>query len=389
MSWRSAKGAAALGVGLAFSLLAPPSRAHDLQLTETLVLLKVDGTYQVDLTCDLDALALGVGPEVGALEAKAALESLTPDELQTKVATLREMLARRVRLRFDGLPAQPRVELPDATSPGHSSDSTGIIAPSLLGLTARFVGRLPADAQELSIQVSSGFPPVLLTVLDQASATGRRLPLQKGEESPKFPLGRPLVETATSGGAAGRLDVAARYLLLGFLHILPKGLDHILFVLGLFLLSARWRPLLWQVTAFTAAHTISLALATFGVVELPSRVVEPLIALSIAYVAIENTLTQELKPWRPFVVFAFGLLHGLGFAGVLAELGLPQGEAVAALLSFNVGVELGQLAVLAAAFVLLGAFRDRPWYRRRVVIPLSLAIAAVGIYWAITRAMGG
>ena len=128
----------------------------------------------------------------------------------------------------------------------------------------------------------------------------------------------------------------------GFEHILPLGVDHILFVLGLFLLAAAWRPLLWQVSAFTLAHTMSLALSIAGVVSLPSRLVETLIAASIAYVAIENLATTKMQPWRPVLVFAFGLLHGLGFASVLRELGLPDGEWVSALVSFNVGVELGQ-----------------------------------------------
>ena len=109
-------------------------------------------------------------------------------------------------------------------------------------------------------------------------------------------------------------------------HILPKGLDHILFVLGIFLLSPRWKTMLLQVTAFTVAHSITLGLSIYGIVSLPSRIVEPLIALSIAYVAIENLLTRELKPWRLALVFMFGLLHGLGFAGVLRELGLPREE---------------------------------------------------------------
>ncbi len=115
-----------------------------------------------------------------------------------------------------------------------------------------------------------------------------------------------------------------QYLSLGYTHILPKGLDHILFVLGLFLLSPRLRPMLLQVTAFTIAHSITLGLSIYGIVSLPSRIVEPLIALSIAYVAIENLVTRELKPWRLALVFMFGLLHGMGFAGVLRELGLPR-----------------------------------------------------------------
>jgi hypothetical protein len=141
---------------------------------------------------------------------------------------------------------------------------------------------------------------------------------------------------------------------LGFTHILPKGLDHILFVLGLFLLSTRKGPLLAQVTAFTIAHTLTLGLSVFGVVSLSWSVVEPLIAASIAYVAVENILTPNLKPWRTTVVFGFGLPHGLGFAGVLQEVGLPRSQRLPLLASFNVGVELGQLTVIALAFLAVG-----------------------------------
>ena len=126
----------------------------------------------------------------------------------------------------------------------------------------------------------------------------------------------------------------------------------------------------------------------YGIVSLPSRIVEPLIALSIAYVAIENLVTSQLKPWRLALVFAFGLLHGMGFAGVLSDLGLPRREFLTALLSFNVGVELGQLTVIALAALLVVWYRHHAWYHRRVVVPASLAIAAIGIYWTIVRAFG-
>jgi hypothetical protein len=143
--------------------------------------------------------------------------------------------------------------------------------------------------------------------------------------------------------------------------------------------------MLLQVTAFTIAHSITLGLSMYGIVSLPSRIVEPLIALSIAYVAIENLVTRELKPWRIALVFMFGLLHGLGFAGVLRALGLPRGEFLTALLTFNAGVELGQLTIIAAAWLAVGAFMKRTWYRRAIVIPASCGIAAIGIYWTITR----
>jgi hydrogenase/urease accessory protein HupE len=182
-----------------------------------------------------------------------------------------------------------------------------------------------------------------------------------------------------------RMEIVRQYLWLGYTHILPKGLDHILFVIGIFLLSPRLKTMLLQVTAFTIAHSITLGLSIYGIVSLPSRVVEPLIALSIAYVAIENLVTRELKPWRVALVFTFGLLHGLGFAGVLRELGLPRDEFLTALLTFNLGVEFGQLTIIAAAMVAVAPFMKQGWYRQRVVIPASLLIAAVGLYWTVTR----
>jgi hypothetical protein len=176
------------------------------------------------------------------------------------------------------------------------------------------------------------------------------------------------------------------YARLGFVHILPGGLDHILFVVGLFLLTPRFRPLLAQVSVFTLAHSLSLGLAMAGVVSVPGAVVEPLIALSIAYVGVENLYRRTLSSHRLWLVGAFGLLHGLGFAGVLSEISLPAGQWLPALLGFNIGVELGQLAVLglAASVALAGrwltADGDR-WVRR----PASAGIALMGLFWMVTR----
>lgn len=181
------------------------------------------------------------------------------------------------------------------------------------------------------------------------------------------------------------LEVFTVFTWLGFTHIVPKGLDHILFVLGLFLLNPGWRPLLWQVTAFTVAHSITLALAIQGSISVPSEIVEPIIALSITIIALENVLSRELKPWRPLVVFTFGLIHGLGFAGVLEEIGLPDGEKWLALLTFNLGVELGQIAVILLALGAVWFFRQSPWYRQRITIPASLLIGAVGFFWFLER----
>jgi hydrogenase/urease accessory protein HupE len=176
------------------------------------------------------------------------------------------------------------------------------------------------------------------------------------------------------------------YAWLGFTHIVPKGVDHMLFVLGIFLLNRRMRPVLWQVSAFTVAHSITLGASLYGVVTVPAAFVEPMIALSIVYVAIENLFESELRGRRVALVFAFGLLHGLGFAGVLRDVGLPASDFATALLTFNLGVEAGQLAVIGAAFLLVGwRCGARPWYRQRIVVPASVAIACIATYWTLVR----
>ena len=124
----------------------------------------------------------------------------------------------------------------------------------------------------------------------------------------------------------------------------------------------------------------------FRSVSVSPKIVEPMIALSIVFVAVENLFTTRLNAWRPFVVFGFGLLHGLGFAEVLQELGLPRNQYVTGLVGFNIGVELGQLAVIALAFYACAFwFRHQPWYRARIVWPASAAIALTGLFWTIER----
>ena len=394
---------------------APPAAAHDFGFARTVVALLPDGGFRVDMVIDLDALALGVSPDTDNTTLVRILNAMTTEDREQAVENLRQTFLRRVRIRFDDDPVSPEVAFPDRGTPRARDNNT------VLGLVARLTGNIPPQAVELTIQASRAFPPLHLSVVDvrghrdpapylatidnalrrtfrepagvgdtppqvvysarfDALVTYRQV-LERGLPSDPYPLDRP-------PPAPNRLDVIRQYLVLGCEHIVPLGVDHILFVLGLFLLNTSWRPLLAQVTAFTAAHTLSLGLSTYGVVSLSPAIVEPLIALSIAWVAFENVAMDQLQPWRPAVVFGFGLLHGLGFAGVLAELGLPRGEYLTALLSFNAGVELGQLTVILGAFVLIGWLRDRPWYRSRVTVPLSLAIGMVGLYWAITRLFG-
>jgi hypothetical protein len=191
---------------------------------------------------------------------------------------------------------------------------------------------------------------------------------------------------AVKAGDAGWWDSFVTFFRQGFVHVLPMGLDHILFVLGLFLLSRQLRPLIYQVTCFTLAHTLTLGMATLGWVNAPAEVVEPIIALSIAVVALENIFHPRYTHWRLLIVFAFGLIHGLGFAGALSELDLPTSSLIVGLLGFNVGVEFGQLAVIALALMATFWIRDAPTYRRAIVVPGSILIAVMGLWWFIERA---
>ena len=171
----------------------------------------------------------------------------------------------------------------------------------------------------------------------------------------------------------------------GFVHVVPLGLDHILFVFGLFLLSRKWKPLILQVSAFTLAHTLTLGLATLGIISVSPQIVEPIIAASIAVIALENIFFPGYKPYRLVIVFIFGLIHGLGFAGALSGFNLEPTSLLIGLFGFNLGVEFGQLALLIAAYLLTAQIKNQSNYRQWIVIPGSLTIALFGIYWTIER----
>jgi len=184
------------------------------------------------------------------------------------------------------------------------------------------------------------------------------------------------------------IGTVGNYVKLGFVHILPKGLDHILFVLGLFLLSTQWRALIAQVTTFTLAHSITLALGATNMLSVPSSFVEPLIALSIVFVCVENLFVNSLGKWRLVTVFIFGLLHGLGFSSVLDDIGINGSSFVSALLGFNLGIEIGQLAVIVVCLLTIGYwFGKKSWYRPYITKPTSVVIGLTGLFWFVQRTM--
>lgn len=236
----------------------------------------------------------------------------------------------------------------------------------------------PLKGQQIGIDgLSATFTDALLRIayLDGSVETARLTP-----EAPFTEI----------KGAQSALEVALTYFVLGIEHIL-EGIDHLLFVFTLLLLVKDWRSLVKAVTAFTVAHSITLTGATLGYVSLPQAPVEAIIALSVAFVAREVIEGQKghqglsgRMPW--IMAFAFGLLHGFGFAGALRELGLPQSDVPLALLSFNLGVEAGQLAFVAA--VLIPASLVRLMFRlepRRYAMTAAYAAGAIAMVWFIER----
>ena len=171
----------------------------------------------------------------------------------------------------------------------------------------------------------------------------------------------------------------------GAQHIIPLGLDHILFILALFFLNMRLVPLIAQVTVFTLAHSVTLCLAALGIVQLPAELIEPIIAASIVYMAVNNLLTNEVATHRLSIIFLFGLVHGLGFASALEALFPTDNWGVKTLFLFNVGIELGQLAVLLIALLLFGWLRSKPRRKDQVYRFANLAIAGTGLYWFLQR----
>lgn len=362
---------------LAAALLLPAAvSAHEFTFTDVRLELRAERTWAAEVGCDVDALALGVSSTADSAALAAEIEAMSPAAREELVSRLAGLVKRRIRVRFDGTPAEFEMSLPERGKP-RAPDAL----PSALGLVLRLEGRVPEGAREVTFFASRGFPPVRLTVVRPAEAPGPVELLVQGAESRPTPL-------AGARAAAGAAETAGRFFAFGLTHILPFGLDHVLFVAGLALLSPRLGPLVAQVSAFTLAHTLTLALSSYGVVSLPSQVVEPLIALSIVYVGVENAVSPRLRASRLALVFAFGLLHGLGFAGVLAEMGLPDRHHLLALLAFNVGVEAGQLAVIGLVAVAIALWTRLGGRRSALVRPASLAVAAVGLFWTVERVLG-
>ncbi len=361
------------------------ANAHEIRPNIIDLEIRDTGKINIQIRLNLEAVIAEVGPEhKDTSESKNAgkynqLRQLSDEQLLRVFDEQKRAFLKAIRLVSNGQSVALSITGVDIPKVGNVKLSRSSVL--------RLSGALPSGAHQVTWQMDKALGNSIVRVkgIDQSkSGTSTETKtvfaglVKAGEISKSIDI-KNLV-------SLGKLEVFVQYIELGFEHIVPKGLDHILFVVGLFLLSTRLSSLLWQVSSFTLAHTITLGLAMTGYISAPSAIVEPLIAASIVYVAVENIFTAKLNKWRPVIVFMFGLLHGLGFASVLSELGLQKSNFVVGLIGFNIGVEVGQLAVIASCFLLIGFwFGKKPYYRKYFTIPASLIIAAIAAWWFVER----
>ncbi len=358
-----------------WTLLAGLATAHEIRPAIADVRVTAE-ELEIDLTLTLEPLVAGIDlqgientDEAPEAERYNTLRALPAEGLEAELRDVWPALRDGFLLRAGETALVPRIAGVEIPEPGNLD----LPRDSRLRLTAA----LPPGDAPVTVGWAARNGPLILRQVGAGDDAYSAL-LESGTVSQPLPR----AGFATEGAGT----VFLRFIVQGFEHIIPKGLDHIVFVLGLFFFSLHIRPLLVQVTSFTLAHTVTLALAALGYVSIPASIVEPLIAASIVFVAVENILRPQLGVWRTAVVFFFGLLHGLGFASVLGELGGDQAHFLARLIGFNIGVELGQIAVIAGAFLAVGLwFGNKPWYRSRIAVPASVVIALIGAFWFVER----
>ena len=366
-----------------------------MQMTQVLVSFAPDGTLAVKVDLDLTLL-------LGSPARYYALATGSANQQRADVLALAPRVADSLRLYVGEAPVPLRFQhFVAAIAPATDYLDGSLSKPSTFTFVAR---RLPSGAP-LTLRIPLGAPidyPVAYTVQIPALQVSVTRWLEDGAHTSTAFDWASRVPWALAGGRVTALAQSgpgvaldpdrlpwyrqlAMYLHLGFRHIVPEGLDHILFVLGLFFLGITWRKLLSQTTVFTVAHATTLFLSAYGIFRLPSQYVEPAIALSITWIALENVISPKLGIGRLAVVFGFGLIHGLGFASSLREVPFPRRDFLVALLGFNLGVDLGQLFIIALAFLAVGRFRHEAWFRARIAVPCSVVIASIGLVWAIQR----
>ena len=365
-----------LALALWLVLFAQSALAHTFELGDAQLSIEGD-SYRIAVSADLiEAFERHLGLNGTDRFLVEQVRGLDLGTIESALSEIRAAISEETLIRFDGVTADLR-----AMSFPSPRDVRAVLdqPPDSTEYRLVFVGYgdVPQGASAVSVQLSPLLGDMRLEVtvpsatLLQAGRTSQTLSLQGAQE------------TTLSTAVAEFLYFTWQ----GIIHIVPYGLDHILFVLCLFLFAQTVRDLIWQVTAFTVAHSVTLTLGWLGWVDLPTVFFEPLIALSIVYAAVENILRDKPAGARFTLIFFFGLLHGFGFASVLGEISPSGGQWLPRLIGFNVGVEIGQLVVIAAAFLAVGLWRKESWYRPRIVVPVSFVIALVGAFWTVERAL--
>ena len=362
-----------------------PLQAHDMRQVKAVMTIDPDGWSTA-----IDVEAWSVFPEdaehspnaskAGEFAGREWVETLDQNDLTVMKEVAQSFLRDCFQLSIDGRNLDFDIALPFLEDPKPSwTFSAKGQAMAKMKLTGKWQ---PGDKGELMLLWNDYFEEAMsMQVITRDPGGEEQLSMLQVEVHEPIKLA-----DVEAGQEAKKTEDTSLlgWIIHGFEHIIPKGLDHICFILGLFLLQPNLRALLWQSTAFTIAHSITLGMVVAGLFTVPASIVEPAIALSIAYIGFENLWVKELKPWRIALVFCLGLLHGMGFASVMKDLDIPQGSIFKPLLGFNLGVECGQLTVLLAAFVVTWAFLKRPAFRW-IRLTGSLLIGATGLYWTVER----
>ena len=360
----------AILAGVFALILALPLAAHEIRPAVADLFME-NGQFRLEIRLNLEAVMAEIGSEATNTQdspnAGKYDEFRAMDPTALNAAFDRETFATNMKVLLDGAAGTATVSevtIPEVGDLSLIRDSNIVVTGPL------------GTAENLQLGWDANYGEIIIRLMDETNDYNAYL--TNGDVTdPMSTEGATVISFWTN---------LVNYTVVGYYHILPKGLDHILFIVGLFLMSTQLKPLLWQVTTFTLAHSITLALGVLGILVVPSSIVEPLIAVSIVYVCVENIFMPHMSKWRPVVIFLFGLLHGQGFAGALKEFGLSVNNVASGLIGFNLGVELGQISIILICFLLVGFwFAKKEWYRRVIVIPASTVIALIGAFWVVQR----
>ncbi len=389
-------------------LLAPAAWPHPVPDLPVRSHFAADGSAEIRI--EVDPRAFSDNPEGINYFQRSAIESLPAEKVKEMKATADLFVAQRLRFFFDPIgEVKPNIvwdfkKLGDGGIPFETDDKTllkgdeTVLVGSwktkvIAGMSGYRIEALPLAPGKMGVPLN-----VMFVNFIRGKQVERYGVLYPGETSFTLDLTEQGIATQPATRTEGSVGVTATSgdwlavfwseMKRGFGHVVPEGLDHILFVLGVFLMTRSWKPLLFQISTFTVAHTLTLWLASAGYVKVPASIVEPIIAASIVVIALENVVHKNYTHWRLLIVFVFGLIHGLGFAGAMATRLDSTASLIIGLLGINLGVEFGQLAVIVGALLATFWIRDARIYRKCVVIPGSLAIAAMGVWWVVTRIRG-